>query len=307
VPALLFVGSAYGLPALSKEILLSGDVAKFFNLAATAIGYLSLAWIVWTLILASAEALMSRPRVAAESLDASLIRLTARLIAIAAVAVLVFQGATAIGIPLVGVVASVSIGGLAVALAAQDTLKNVLGSLMIFIDKPYRVGERIVAGSHDGVVEQIGLRSTRIRQLDGHVTTIPNERMAAMDIENIERREHIRRKTKLRVATGTPREKVQRALEIVRDVLKDHEGMPEGQPPRVYFEEFNPDSLSIVVFYWYAPPDYWAYCELTERINLEIIRRFAEAGIKLAPPTSTTQLTNELGEPLELSASESAD
>ena len=97
MPGLLFVGSVLGLPALSEAILLTGDVAKFINLAATAIGYLSLAWIVWTLILAAAEALVSRPRVAAESLDASLIRLTARLIAIGVVVVLVFQGATAIG------------------------------------------------------------------------------------------------------------------------------------------------------------------------------------------------------------------
>jgi MscS family membrane protein len=296
VPALLLLASVFGLPALSEEILLTGDVAKFLNLAVTAIGYLSLAWIVSTLILAAAEALVSRPRVAAESLDASLIRLTARLIAIGAVVVLVFQGATAIGIPLVGLVASVSIGGLAVALAAQDTLKSLLGSLMIFIDKPYRVGERIIAGGHDGVVEQIGLRSTRIRRLDGNLTAIPNEKMAAMDIENVERRQSIRRKTQLRIAMGTPRKKVQEALAIVKEILKDHEGMPADQPPRVYFEEFNPDSLSIVVFYWYEPPDYWAFLDFSERINLEIVRRFTEAGIELAPPTSKTQLIGDTGD-----------
>jgi len=300
VPALLFIGAVFGLPSLSEVILVTGEVAKYQDLTETAIGYLSLAWMTWIVILAAAEALASRQRFRAQSLDVSLIRLTARLIAIGAVVILVFQGATAIGIPLVGLVASVSIGGLAVALAAQDTLKNLLGSLMIFIDQPYRVGERIIAGSHDGVVENIGLRSTRIRQLDGHLTSIPNEKMATMDIENVERREHIRRKTKLRIAIGMSREKVREALAIVREILKDHEGMPTDRPPQVYFEEFNPDSLSIVIFYWYEPPDYWAFLDLSERINLEIVRRFAEADIKLAPPTSTTQLTNEVGEPLEL-------
>jgi MscS family membrane protein len=303
VPVLLFVASVWALPRLSVQIQLVGDLAKYLNLTATAIAYLSLAWAVWILILAAGEALVSRPRIAAESLDASLIRLSARLIAIGVAVVLVFQGATAIGIPLVGLVASVSIGGLAIALAAQDTLKSLLGSLMIFIDQPYRVGERIVAGSHDGVVEHIGLRSTRIRQLDGNLTSIPNEKMATMDIENIERRKYIRRKTKLRIATGTSREKVQQALAIVRDVVKEHEGMPADRPPRVYFEEFNPDSLSIVVFYWYGPPDYWAFCDFSERINLEIVRRFAEAVVKLAPPTSMTQLTNEAGDPLEINPS----
>ncbi len=297
VPLLLFVGSVFGLPSLSSVILLTGDVAKYVDLIETAVAYLSLAWMVWTLSLAAGEALASRQRFRAESLDVSLIRLTARLLAAGAVVVLVFRGATAIGIPLVGLVASVSIGGLAVALAAQDTLKNLLGSLMIFIDQPYRVGERIVAGSHDGVVEHIGLRSTQIRQLDGHLTTIPNEKMATMDIENIERREYIRRKTKLRIASGTPREKVQQALAIVRDILKDHEGMPADRPPRVYFQEFNPDSLSIVVFYWYEPADYWAFCDFGERVNLEIVRRFSEAGIELAPPTSRTHITQGAPEP----------
>jgi MscS family membrane protein len=303
VPAMLLGNALLAVTRLSTEILLIGDVANSLNHTPTTIADLTHAWIAWTLILAAGEAFLRTPRIGAESLDASLIRLTARLMAIGVATVLIFQGGTAIGLPLVGLVASLSIGGLAVALAAQDTLKNLLGSVMIFMDQPYKVGERIVAGAHDGVVEQIGLRSTRIRQLDGHLTAIPNEKMATMEIENIERRDYIRRKTRLRIANGTPREKLQQALATVRDVLKDHEGMTANRPPRVYFEEFNPDSLSIVMFYWYEPPDYWAFCEFGERINLEIVRRFAEAGIKLAPPTSMTQITNEAGEPLELTPS----
>jgi MscS family membrane protein len=89
-------------------------------------------------------------------------------------------------------------------------------------------------------------------------------------------------------------------VQIVRDILADHEGMPPENPPRVYFDEFNPDSLSIRMFYWYQPPDYWAFSEFSERVNLEIIRRFAEAGIALAPPTSRTQIADESGQPLRI-------
>ena len=89
----------------------------------------------------------------------------------------------------------------------------------------------------------------------------------------------------------------------MKEILKDHEGMPAGQLPRVYFQEFNPDSLSIIIFYWYEPPDYWAFCELGERVNLEIVRRFAEAGIELAPPTSKTHIMSESGDALELEPS----
>lgn len=300
VPATLLVSAIVVVPFVTEEINVTGAVANFLALTATAVAYLSLAWALWLFVLAAGEAIVSAPRIRAESLDASLIRLTARTIALLGATILIFQGASKIGIPLVGLIASVSIGGLAIALAAQDTLKSLLGSLMILIDQPYRVGERIVAGGHDGVVERIGLRSTRIRQLDGNVTSIPNESMATMNIENIGRRGSIRRKTQLRIATGTPREKVEEAVAIAREILADHEGMQPENPPRVYFDEFNPDSLSIRIFYWYEPPDYWAFCEFSERVNLEIIQRFAQADIQLAPPTSRTQLADEAGQPLDL-------
>ncbi len=298
LPMTVFVSAVWLVPFVADEINVTGTMANVLRLSATAVAYLSLAWAIWLLSVAIGEAIATRSRIRAESLDASLIRLTSQVIGMAAAIVLVFRGADQIGLPLVGLVASISIGGLAIALAAQDTLKSLLGSLTILVDQPYRVGERIVAGGHDGVVERIGLRSTGIRQLDGNVTSIPNERMATMNIENIGRRGSIRRKAQLRIASGTPREKVEQAVQIVREILANHEGMPSESPPRVYFDEFNPDSLSIRFFYWYSPPDYWAFSDFGERVNLEIIRRFAEAGIALAPPTSTMHLADESGRPL---------
>ncbi|NNK09055.1 MAG: mechanosensitive ion channel [Myxococcales bacterium] len=300
LPLTVFVLALWFVPFVSDEINLTGAIANALRLSSTAVAYLSLAWAIWLFAVAIGESVATASRIRAESLDASLIRLTSQVIGLAAAIVLIFRGASEIGLPLVGLVASISIGGLAIALAAQDTLKSLLGSLTILIDQPYRVGERIVAGGHDGVVERIGLRSTRIRQLDGNVTSIPNERMAAMNIENIGRRGTIRRKAQLRVAIGTPRDKVEQAVQIVREILADHEGMPADNPPRVYFDELNPDSLSIRFFYWYGPPDYWAFSEFSERVNLEIIRRFAEAGIALAPPTSAMHLADESGQPLGL-------
>jgi MscS family membrane protein len=300
LPMTVFVSAVWFVPFVADEINVTGAMANVLRLSATAVAYLSLAWAIWLLSVAIGESIATRSRIRAESLDASLIRLTSQVIGMAAAIVLLFRGADQIGLPLVGLVASISIGGLAIALAAQDTLKSLLGSLTILVDQPYRIGERIVAGGHDGVVERIGLRSTGIRQLDGNVTSIPNERMATMNIENIGRRGSIRRKAQLRIATGTPREKVEQAVQVVREILANHEGMPSGSPPRVYFDEFNPDSLSIRFFYWYSPPDYWAFSEFSERVNFEIIRRFAEAGIALAPPTSRTQITDESGQRLTL-------
>jgi MscS family membrane protein len=206
-----------------------------------------------------------------------------------------------IGFEVSTLLAGLGVGGLAVALAAQDTLKNLLGSIMILLDKPYKVGQRIVVKGHDGEVEEIGLRSTKMRLLTGHQTTVPNEEMAKVDIENIGRRPHIRRLSNITITYDTPPEKVEKALQIVRDILDDHEGMDPEFPPRVYFSEFNPASLNILVLYWYHPAAYWDYLAFNERVNLQIIREFAREGIKFAFPTTTTYLTQDEGQPLHLS------
>jgi MscS family membrane protein len=203
-----------------------------------------------------------------------------------------------IGLKVSTLLAGLGVGGLAVALAAQDTLKNLLGSIMILLDKPYKVGQRIVAKGHDGVVEEIGLRSTRIRLLTGHQTTIPNDEMAKIDIENIGQRPHIRRLTNIGITYDTPPEKIERAVDIILKILDNHEGMDLDFPPRAYFNEYHPYSLNILVLYWYHPADYWGYMEFSQRVNLQIAREFHNEGIKFAFPTSTTYLSQDDSQPL---------
>ena len=188
------------------------------------------------------------------------------------------------------------VGGLALALAAQDTLKNILGSMMIMLDKPYRIGERIVIKGHDGVVEDIGLRSTRLRLLNGHQVSIPNEEMARCEIENIGRRPYIRRTATIELPSWTPPEKIHCALELLRNLLKDHEGMKEEFPPRVYLKDVNSGSIGIFMTYWYHPPEYWNYLAFSERVTLEMAEQFEAEGIVYSAPqlTVTTKSENEL-------------
>jgi MscS family membrane protein len=205
-----------------------------------------------------------------------------------------------IGLKVSTLLAGLGVGGLAVALAAQDTLKNLLGSVMILLDKPYKVGQRIVAEGHDGIVEEIGLRSTRIRLLTGHQTVIPNEEMAKIDIENIGQRPHIRRKTNIGITYDTPPEKIEKAVDIILQILENHEGMDPDFPPRAYFNEYNPYSLNILVLYWYHPADYWGYMKFSQGVNLQIAREFQKEGIKFAFPTSTTYLRQDGSQPLQV-------
>ncbi len=206
-----------------------------------------------------------------------------------------------IGFNVSTLLAGLGVGGIAVALAAQDTLKNFFGSVMILLDKPYRVGQRVTVKGHDGVVEEIGLRSTRIRLLTGHQTTVTNEQMASVDVENIGRRPYIRRRTDITITYDTPPEKIEKAVNIIREILDSHEGMEPDFPPRVAFNEFNTDSLNILVLYWYHPPDFWDFLAFSQKVNLQIMREFKKEGIRFAFPTSTTYLTQDDEQPLHIS------
>lgn len=198
------------------------------------------------------------------------------------------------------IVAGLGIGGLAVALAAQDSLRHFIGSFVIASDKPFEIGDRIVIDGFDGPVESIGLRSTRIRTLEGHLVSIPNGELANKTIQNIGKRPHIRRLSHITITYDTPPEKIQRAIDILNDILKDHEGMDPELPPRVYFNELNADSLNIRMIYWYHPAHYWEYMDFSQKVNMQIMQRFNDEGIDFAFPTQTLHLAGDPNRPLNV-------
>lgn len=201
--------------------------------------------------------------------------------------------------PITSILAGLGVGGLAVALAAQDTIKNFFGSLVIFADHPFQLGERIVVDGADGTVEEVGMRSTRIRTLDGHLVTIPNGELANKTIRNITKRPFIKRTANLTLTYDTPPDKVKRAIAIIREELgRANEKMHPDMPPRVFFNEFNAASLNILVIYWFAPPDYWSFMEFDQALNLAILSRFNEEGIEFAFPTQTLYLAGDPRRPL---------
>ncbi|MDO9541971.1 MAG: mechanosensitive ion channel family protein [Kiritimatiellia bacterium] len=191
------------------------------------------------------------------------------------------------------ILAALGVGGLAIALAGQDTIKNFFGSLVILIDKPFEIGERIVVDNFDGPVESIGFRSTRIRTFEGHQITIPNSEMVNNTVQNIGRRPYIRHLVNITITYDTPPEKVQRALDIIKEILSNHEGLNPEFPPRVFFNNFNDSALNIIMIYWYHPPDYWKYMQFCEHVNLQMLERFNAEGIDFAFPTQTIHLAND--------------
>ena len=237
-------------------------------------------------------------------LDQSFVQFMRMITKIAVIVVGVMYLLRAIsGKPLSALLAGLGIGGLAIALAAQDTLKNFFGSLMIMLDKPFTIGQRVTFGGHDGVVEEIGFRSTRVRTLTGHQVTIPNEKVASESVENIGRRPSIRRLANITITYDTPPDKIEKALALIRGILEDHEGMQPDYPPRVFFNEFNDASLNLIMLYWYHPPDWAAYMAFSERVNLQIMRAFEAEGIEFAFPTTTNYLAHDARRPLHINIS----
>ncbi len=197
--------------------------------------------------------------------------------------------------------AGLGIAGLAISLAAQDSLKNLFGSITIIFDRPFQIGERIIYGGYDGVVEEIGFRSTKVRTLTGNLVTIPNSNIVNDPVENVGRRPSIRRILNVTITYDTPKEKIEQGVQILRDILEE-DGIREpihptvngdDMPPRVYFNDYNAESLNLFVIYWYAPPAWWDYMEHAQRLNLRIFEEFERAGIEFAFPTQTLYLAGD--------------
>lgn len=190
--------------------------------------------------------------------------------------------------------AGMGIGGLAFALASKDMLSNLFGSVTVFFDKPFKLGDRIKIGGCDGMVEEIGFRSTRIRTLDGHCVTIPNQNMTNSSVENVSSRPYIKRSFTVGVEYCTSPEKLKQAVAIIREMLDARQAdFPADRPGRVYFTELAAASLDIGVTYWYVPADWYAFQGFNNDFNMELFERFNQEGISFAFPTQTLYLRKD--------------
>ena len=194
-----------------------------------------------------------------------------------------------LGAEIKAILLSAGVGGIAIALAAKDTIANFFASITIFADRPFHIGDLVRVGEHYGPVEEVGFRSTRIRTLEGHLVTIPNSIIANSAVENVGKRPYIRRTSNITITYDCGHAKAQRAVVIIKEILAD---VPElntdaDRPTRVYFSDFNDWSLNIYVSYWVRPANYWLYHEVNERVNIEIMKRFEAEQIEFAFPSQT--------------------
>jgi len=186
--------------------------------------------------------------------------------------------------PITAILASLSIGGLALGLAAQDTLANLFGAVAVYIDKPFRIGDRIQLDTIDGTVESIGLRSTRLRNLDGHHVAIPNKTVGNATITNVTRRTRIKTEMNLGLTYDTPAAKIRRALQILDEVYRAH---PMTADLVVSFNKFGDSALNLAIIHWWNATEHRVYLAGMQELNLKIKERFDAEGISFAFPTQT--------------------
>jgi MscS family membrane protein len=182
------------------------------------------------------------------------------------------------------VIAGLGIGGLAFALAAQDTVKNFFGGIMIFADKPFKIGDRIQIGDIDGIIKEIGLRSTRVVTLAGRVVTVPNSMFSDNAIENVDLEPSRKIMLNLGLTYDMNAEQMEQAMNILRQIAKDNSKFVEDDIS-VGFNAFGDFSLGILFIYFIKKDA--DILNTQTQINLAILKQFNQAGLEMAFPTQT--------------------
>lgn len=207
-------------------------------------------------------------------------------------AIIVLIALDTLGIEITALLAGVSVGGIAIALAIQNILGDLFGSLSIVLDKPFVVGDFIVVGDAMGTVEHVGLKTTRIRSLSGEQLVIGNSDLLSSRIRNYKRMNERRAAFDLGVVYGTPADKLARIPDMIREAVEAQENT---RFDRSHFKSFGDFALVYETVFWMTVPDYFAFMETQQAINLELYRRFEETGIEFAFPTQTLHVRTDGG------------
>jgi MscS family membrane protein len=194
-----------------------------------------------------------------------------------------------LGVPVTSLLAGLGLGGLAVALAAQKTVENLIGAISIGADQPFMEGDFVKIEDFVATVERVGLRSTRFRTLDRTLITIPNGKLAEMRIESYTARDRFRLSTTLQVIYETTPEQLRTVLANVEKLLREHPKIwPDSITVRLV--RINPPSLDIDVMAWFAVPDFDTFQLCRQDVLIEVLRIVQSAGSSLAYPTQTLRV-----------------
>lgn len=199
-------------------------------------------------------------------------------------AIIVLVGLDNLGVNITGLITGLGISGIAVALAVQNILKDLFASLSILVDKPFVIGDFIIVGELMGTVEKVGLKTTRVRSLSGEQIIFSNSDLLDSRVRNYKRMFERRIAFSFGVTYQTAPQVVEDIPTTIREII---EAQPDVRFDRCHFKSFGDSSLDFEAVYYVLLPDYNAYMDRQQTINLAIMRAFEEQGIEFAYPTQT--------------------
>lgn len=271
------------------------------EVAVRMIAVVAMVWAAYRLVDVVSEALAHRASQTESKLDDQLVPLVRRSMKIATVvlgALFVLQN---LDVDVGSLLAGLGIGGLALAMAAKDTLANFFGSVMIFADRPFQIGDWVALDGTEGIVEEVGFRSTRIRTFYNSLVTVPNSKIADAKVDNYGARRYRRTNVTLPLSRDTTPEQMQAFVEGVRAILRAN-AFTRKDYYEVHFAGFGAHSLDVLLYFFFEVAS-WSD-ELRERHNvyLEVLRLAGALGVRFAYPTSTLlhEFVAEPGAPRQL-------
>ena len=279
---------------ISGSLTITGRVRDVVTMGSKVIGIILVIWAVTRLCKAIAETAIASPKIRDRSLDASLLRITANIIGFVIGGLILIVTLRDLGADLVPLLTGLGIGGLAVALAAQRTLANFIGSLILFANKPVKPGDFCRYGDQIGTVERIGLLSTQIRSLERTIVTVPNAEFSEMKLDNYTKRDQRLLKTVLQLRYETTPEQMRYILAKLREMLLGHPKVTPA-PARVRFIGYGAYSKDLEVFAYLRCQDQDTFLAIQEDVLLRMEDIVNEAGSGFAFPSQTAYLLRDKG------------
>ncbi len=266
---------------VDEQINITGSLLEVAKIGLRSIFFISFGWAITVVGNIITEGVITSPRIQAKGIDADLIRLTFRVFVLILVFVLFYHAADYFGLPVTAVFASAGIAGVAVALAARETLANFFGGISIFLDRPFRAGDYIILDAGErGEVREIGMRSTRILTRDDVLISVPNSLITNAKVINESAPEsRFRVRIKVNVAYGTDIDELEKML---LDLTQQNPLVTEQPKPRVRFRNFGDSSLEFELLCWAKRPHDKG--RLIHELNCGIYKAFDAAGIVIPYP-----------------------
>lgn len=258
--------------------------------------FVNLGYLGWKLAGFVGHQIEAHMRQHQQDVNQSLFKLLRQTMQLLALLFCLLLGAQNMGMDVASLIAGLGIGGLAFALAAKDTLANLFGSVMIMIDRPFRVGDYIIVKGVEGSVEEVGFRSTRIRSPNNSLVSIPNSELVVSNIDNMGMRTHRRVREVFGLVYATPPERVEAFCAGVRGILAARPAVKQDAV-MVAFSTMAASSLDILVNYHLAVPTWDAEMAERQAILLEVMRLAEALGVGFAFPTQTLHIDSAPGVP----------